>query len=108
MALLQAIDYTVILRSYGLWGLSFIAVGAMIWRWLIPLVNRLIERSQARDDKLIQMISENLIAERTTRALEVAEFVKVVDGTMRELVQQQGKITVALDNMVTETKRRRG
>lgn len=69
---LSQIDASPLIKSWGPWGVILVGIGLLIWKWLIPLANKVIERSQARNDKLIEMIAANLMVSAVTLILALA------------------------------------
>lgn len=92
---LQQIDIKPILTQWGAWGVVLIAVGFFVWKWVLPRVDkhleakakeRALERENARqrDDKFVQMISDNMDEAQKGREAERDKFLEFVDGTLKQ------------------------
>lgn len=108
---LSQIDASPLIKSWGAYGVILSAIGLLIWKWLIPLANKVIERSQARNDRLIEMIAANLLeaqrnreAEQRNREIERDKFLTVVDGSLKANVQALSTLAKAVDESLRRTR----
>lgn len=109
--ILSQIDAAPLVKAWGPWGIIIAAIGLLIWKWLIPLANKVIERSQARNDKLIEMIAANLLeaqknreVEQRNREIERDKFLAVVDGSLKTNVQVLSTLAKAVDESLRRTR----
>lgn len=95
MVYIFQIDVTPILQRWGAVGVLVVAGGVFIWKWVLPRIDQWLEQRRQerafereerrkRDERFVEMISQNLEAERTESKEEREKFVAFVDGTLRE------------------------
>jgi|SRR5882724_12386188 len=92
---LQQIDVRPILTQWGAGGVVLLAIGFFIWKWVLPRVDKHLEakanertldreNARKRDDKFVQMISENMDEAQKGREAERDKFLELVDGTLKQ------------------------
>lgn len=112
---LAQIDPSILVNRWGVGGFFVFVAGLFIWKWILPRVDAYIayrrklqdeaaEQSRVRDEQFVQVISNNLTAERTRGEKERDKFIEVLDGTLRK----QSEILSGLPGAVAELVRRSG
>jgi hypothetical protein len=95
MADIQQVDIRPILTQWGAWGVVLVAIGFFVWKWVLPRIDKHLEakaseraldrdNARKRDDKFVQMISENLNEAQKGREVERDKFLQLVDGTLKQ------------------------
>jgi F0F1-type ATP synthase membrane subunit b/b' len=88
------VDVSPIIKSWGAWGAVSVALGFFFWKWVLPRIDewlkqrrdeRTTERDERRkrDERFVQMISDNLEAERAESKAERDKFLGLVEGTLK-------------------------
>lgn len=106
--MLLQIDVAPIVQRWGAWGVLLIAFGLFVWRWVLPRIDRSIEQRRKdreaerenlrkRDERFVQMISDNLESAQRGRELERDKFLEVVDGTLQKQTTVLAKLVETVD-----------
>lgn len=92
---LQQIDIKPILTQWGAGGVVLVAIGFFVWKWVLPRIDKHLEakasertldrdNARKRDDKFVQMISDNMDEAQKGREAERDKFLELVDGTLKQ------------------------
>lgn len=104
---LQQIDIKPILTQWGAGGVVLVAIGFFVWKWVLPRIDKHLEakasertldrdNARKRDDKFVQMISDNMDEAQKGREAERDKFLELVDGTLK---QQTAVLARLVDKM---------
>lgn len=106
---IQQVDIKPIITQWGAWGVVLIAVGFFVWKWALPRIDkhmegktaeRALDRDNARkrDDKFVQMISDNMDEAQKGREAERDKFLQLVDGTLKQQTTVLAKLVEKIDS----------
>lgn len=111
--MLLQIDTAPIVQRWGPYGVLLIAGGLFFWKWVLPRIDQWLEQRRQerafereerrkRDERFVEMISQNLEAERAENKMEREKFVAFVDGTLREQTATMTTLIKKVDETFTK------